>query len=341
MKEPFISLITPVYNIEHLIGKTIESALEQTYTDWEMILVDDGSPDHAGTICDEYAKKDDRIRVIHKQNEGLAAARNTGIEACTGKYFLIFEGSDLLVSKETLANICKKLAEREVDIYFARLQDMQEKGWEVTDIQKEYCVNGYFDEGGKALFQKLFENEDVLALSSPVNKVFRTAFVKENDLKFYPGIYHDDDEWLPRAISLSKTSYFTNDIIYNALAWDGSFGGAVSDKSLCKKAVDKMFLALHCCEDMDARCPGERGTLFLKSYFEYYFRIYQSGVLALNVIKDPDYQKQVCRAARQYREMFRYAWYCRSKNLRRLAFLKRFCGLDIATKLILRRYEKV
>ena len=340
MKEPFISLITPVYNIERLIGKTIESALEQSYADWEMILVDDGSPDNAGKICDEYAARDERIRVIHQKNEGLAAARNTGIDACSGKYFLIFEGSDLLVSKDTLSDICKTLEARDVDIYFARLQDMQEKGWEVTDRQKEYCVNGYFDEGGKALFQKLFENEDVLALSSPVNKVFRTAFVKENDLRFYPGIYHDDDEWLPRAISLSKLSYFTNDIVYNALAWDGSFGGAVSDKSLCKKAVDKMFLSLHCCEDMDARCPGERNTAFLRSYFEYYFRIYQSGVLALNAIKDPAYLEAVRDAVKKYDRMFYYAGLCRPKSLRLLSLLKKLFGTRFVCKLMLKRYKK-
>ena len=79
MKQPFFSLITPVYNIEKLLGITVESALSQTFCDWEMILVDDGSPDNAGALCDEYAKKDERIKVVHKQNEGLAAARNTGI----------------------------------------------------------------------------------------------------------------------------------------------------------------------------------------------------------------------------------------------------------------------
>ena len=206
MSAPFISLITPVYNIERLISKTIESALEQTFTDWEMILVDDGSPDNAGKICDEYAAKDERISVIHKKNGGLAAARNTGIKACSGKYFLIFEGSDLLVSEHTLQDIRDDLVKREVDIYFARLQDLLEKGWEITGVQAEYCVKGYFEDGGKELFVKLYDNEDTLALSSPVNKVFRTEFVKENGLWFYPGIYHDDDEWLPRAVVLSKLS---------------------------------------------------------------------------------------------------------------------------------------
>ena len=276
MKQPFFSLITPVYNIERLLEKTIQSALEQTFTDWEMILVDDGSPDKAGEICDRYAEREQRIRVIHKQNEGLAEARNTGVKACIGKYFIILEGSDLFYNKSTLENIYKTLQEREVDIYFGRLQDVMEKDWEVTNMQSEYCVEGFYENDGKKLFVTLFDNEDVLALSSPVNKLFRTEFVKNNELWFYKGIYHDDDEWLPRAIALSEKSYFTNEIIYNALTWDGCFGQMVSDKSLTRKACDKMFLAEHCCREIDRRFPNEKDTEFKKKFYEYYVRIYLS-----------------------------------------------------------------
>ena len=338
MSAPFISLITPVYNIERLIAKTIESALEQTFTDWEMILIDDGSPDNAGKICDEYAAKDSRISVIHKQNGGLAAARNTGIKACSGKYFLIFEGSDLLVSEHTLQDIHDTLVKRDVDIYFARLQDMMEKGWEVTDVQKEYCVNGYFEDGGKELFIKLYDNQDVLALSSPVNKVFRTAFVKDNDLWFYPGIYHDDDEWLPRTISLSGSSYFTNDVIYNALTWDGCLGGAVSDKSLTKKACDKMLIAEHCCEDIDKRFP-EQDTPFKKKYFEYFVRMYLDGIAALNVIKDKECLDKVKASIREHQKVFDYMKRCESSNLRKLGGMKSAFGLPFAKSLILKRYS--
>ena len=339
MSIPFISLITPVYNIERLIAKTIESALEQTFTDWEMILVDDGSPDNAGKICDEYAAKDSRISVIHKKNGGLAAARNTGIKACRGKYFLIFEGSDLLVSDHTLQDICDTLAKREVDIYFARLQDLQEKGWEVTDVQKEYCVNGYFEDGGKELFIKLYDNQVILALSSPVNKVFRTAFVKDNELWFYPGIYHDDDEWLPRTIVLSKLSYFTNDIIYNALTWDGCFGGAVSDRSLTKKACDKMLIAEHCCEDIDKRFPGE-DTPFKKKYFEYFVRMYIEGIVSLNVIKDKECRSRVEESIKTHRKVFSYMKRCESSNLHKLGSISSFLGLSIAKMFVLKRYSE-
>lgn len=338
MKQPFFSLITPVYNIEKLLGITVNSALSQTFGDWEMILVDDGSPDNAGALCDEFAAKDERIRVIHKQNEGLAAARNTGIEACSGKYFIILEGSDMLYDENTLALIHKTLCEKEVDIYFGKLQDVMETGMEVTNVQADYCVNGLFEEGGRALFVKLAENNDVLALSSPVNKVFRTAFVKENELWFYKGIYHDDDEWLPRAISLSSTSYFTNEIIYDALTWDGCLGKAVSDRSLTKKACDKMLIARHCCEDIDERFP-EKNTPFKKTYYEYFVRMYVSSIPSIKVVKDEECLKKIEESIKEHQKVFDYAAKCNSKNLKMLSIVKKLFGLNFAKKLILRRYR--
>ena len=85
---PKISIIVPVYNVEMYIHHCIDSILSQTYTDFELILVDDGSPDNCGNICDAYAQKDSRIRVIHQENSGLSAARNAGMEIANGKYIL-------------------------------------------------------------------------------------------------------------------------------------------------------------------------------------------------------------------------------------------------------------
>ena len=80
-----ISVVVPVYNVEEYVGECIESVLRQTYSDWEMLLVDDGSTDASGNICDSYAMTDGRIRVIHKANGGLSDARNAGIEGARGE----------------------------------------------------------------------------------------------------------------------------------------------------------------------------------------------------------------------------------------------------------------
>ena len=338
MKKPFFSLITPVYNIEKLIAATIESALSQTFTEWEMVLVDDGSPDNAGKICDKYAEKYDNIKVIHKQNEGLAAARNDGIKAAQGKYFLIFEGSDLFPANDTLEKIYNVLCKSDVDIYFGKLQDVLENTGEIIGEQADYCVNEFFTDGGKKLFETLYDNDDVLALSSPVNKLFKTDFVKDNELWFYKGIYHDDDEWLPRTIALSQKSYFTNEIIYSALTWDGCFGKAASDKSLTKKACDKMFLAKRCIEDIYNRFNDEKSA-FINKYTEYYVRIYVDGVCALNTVKDEDCREKI-KASIKDNSVFKYMKNCESKNLRLLVKIRKIFGLNFAIKMILKRYKK-
>jgi len=105
---PEISIIVPVYNVEKYLPRCIDSILAQTFTDFELILVDDGSPDNCGKICDEYAKKDDRIVIIHKENAGVSAARNDGLDIASGKYISFVDSDDIIhpqfyeVMKETI-----------------------------------------------------------------------------------------------------------------------------------------------------------------------------------------------------------------------------------------------
>ena len=92
--ESIISIIIPVYNVEKYLRNCIDSVINQSYTNWEMILVDDGSPDHSGAICDEYAQVDDRIHVVHQHNGGQANARNNGVNCCRGDYVTFLDSDD-------------------------------------------------------------------------------------------------------------------------------------------------------------------------------------------------------------------------------------------------------
>lgn len=93
---PTVSIIVPVYRVEKYIHRCVDSVLGQTYADFELILVDDGSPDTCPAICDEYAAKDNRVRVIHKENGGLSSARNTGIDTAQGKYLFFLDSDDVI-----------------------------------------------------------------------------------------------------------------------------------------------------------------------------------------------------------------------------------------------------
>lgn len=87
--EDLVSIIVPVYNVEKYIGKCIDSILSQSYTKFELLLINDGSVDNSGIICDTYAQKDNRIRVFHQVNKGVSSARNLGLEKYVGSYFLL------------------------------------------------------------------------------------------------------------------------------------------------------------------------------------------------------------------------------------------------------------
>ncbi len=111
-----VSIIIPVYKVEMYLARCLDSILNQIYTEWEAILIDDCSPDKSGVICDEYAKKDDRIKVIHREkNGGASAARNLGLEAATGDY-IAFIDSDDYVTEKYLRTLVKDLEKNDADI---------------------------------------------------------------------------------------------------------------------------------------------------------------------------------------------------------------------------------
>ncbi len=110
-KQPTISVIIPVYNAEHTLDRCIESVLAQSFTDWELVLVNDGSKDASGEICDRYAASDGRVRVIHKPNEGVAATRKRGIEAAKGEYSIQIDSDDWV--EPTMLEELYTIAQRE------------------------------------------------------------------------------------------------------------------------------------------------------------------------------------------------------------------------------------
>lgn len=117
--EKLVSIIIPVYNVEKYLAECIESVIRQTYTNLEILLIDDGSLDNSGKICDEYAQKDERIKVIHKENGGVSSARNVGLDMAKGEY-IAFVDSDDLVEKEYIAAMYENMQENNSDLVFCR-----------------------------------------------------------------------------------------------------------------------------------------------------------------------------------------------------------------------------
>lgn len=203
---PMISVIVPIYNVEKYLARCVDSIVNQTYKNLEIILVDDGSPDRCPQMCDDYAEKDSRIKVVHKKNGGLSDARNAGMAVATGKY-ISFIDSDDYVS----------------DDFFECLLDVMNK--ENSDIAECSVVKFYednrFDEFSDDLSVKTYDTQDAMSAliaENPFhqhvwNKLYKTELVK--DIPYAVGKLNEDEFWTYRVFGrankvarLNKTMYY-------------------------------------------------------------------------------------------------------------------------------------
>lgn len=181
-----ISVVIPIYKVERYVAKTIESVQHQDFDSYEIILVDDGSPDNSGKICDQYATSDSRIKVIHKENGGVMSARFAGVDAAEGKYIAFLDGDDRM-PPTALSNFYKAMKEKEVDYVNGVCVDIDENGNRINDVIYGTSFNGilegnekyrrFISEHPKGLNMKMWR-KDVL-LSEP--RVVVHPSIKNNE----------------------------------------------------------------------------------------------------------------------------------------------------------------
>ncbi len=181
---PMISLIIPVYHVEQVLPRCLDSVMLQSYKDFECILVDDGSPDGSGAICDAYALKDSRFRVIHKENCGVSAARNTGLDAAKGTY-LAFSDSDDALHPDYLKALCE--VHDSFDIVTAGAQIIHDDG------RIQYGLPAYDEEVVIMDIKSILNCVDRKALNSVWGKRYKRSMIEENKIRFDEGISLGED----------------------------------------------------------------------------------------------------------------------------------------------------
>lgn len=190
---PKISVIVPVYRVEKYLGRCVNSLLGQTLSDIEIILVDDGSPDGCPALCDEFAKKDGRIKVLHKENEGLGLARNSGMSLAVGEY-IAFVDSDDYVKSEMYRTLYEAAQRESADIAMCGLccigGIMSAKE---NDVQNINCFDGYTVFDGKEGIDRLMldisgalpkEDQDSRYGFSSVKNIYRKEVLEKNKIRF-------------------------------------------------------------------------------------------------------------------------------------------------------------
>ena len=204
-----ISIIIPIYNVEKFVKQAVNSALNQTYKNLEIILVDDGSTDASGQICDEYSAIDARVKVIHQVNRGLSAARNAGLEIATGTYVMFLDADDFLEE-----NACEVLYH------------------EIEKTKADYVIGNYIHVtyNGQKWNKPLFDTEkytqfklsiedyqkSFFVMNSVVwNKIFRRAFIEKHQLRFIPKAIAEDAIFSIYCYTHTDNAYYINDVVYN------------------------------------------------------------------------------------------------------------------------------
>ena len=222
--DSLVSVIVPVYNVENYLDRCIKSLASQTYHNLQIILVDDGSPDNCPQICDEWANKDSRIKVLHKENGGLSDARNAGIEMATGEYISFVDSDDY------------------VDLHFIELllQTLLQENSDIVECKVvKFFENGSFETASDDLAIKEFSTEEALLaliedneLHQHVwNKLYKASLVK--DVLYPVGKYHEDEFWTYQVFGRAqKVTKINKSLYYYFQRNDSIMGQGYSIKRL-------------------------------------------------------------------------------------------------------------
>ena len=210
---PKASVIVPVYKVEEYLEKCVQSILAQTERNFELILVDDGSPDRCGALCDSLAQTDSRIRVIHQENQGLGGARNTGIREARGDWLLLVDSDDWIEPK-ILEKAMEAGLREEADLVMFAFRTVDEQGRELgvfrEDMPKERGIG-------------LQEHKEAL-LTAPCawNKLYRRSFFQGTGLAYPPRVWYEDLRTTPKLMAKAGRMVFLDEVGYNYLQRQGS-----------------------------------------------------------------------------------------------------------------------
>lgn len=286
---PFISVIIPVYNTENYLRKCLDSVLAQSFADFEVLLINDGSTDGSGKICDEYAKKDKRIKVFHKENGGVSSARNLGLDNAKGEW-ISFVDSDDTVKENYLLNLTLNI-EFEIDLIIGGFIKTDENGNLIKGELK--LENTTFSKNNK----DVLINHTLFNIGFPVAKLFKRELIATNYISFPLEVkMYEDSLFLMDYLYFCSNIKLVNTQDYNYVEVKGSQSFKIHDFTseynaaylLYKQATDKYGLSL---DDLkgDYYELGKRvSTSMIRSIISLFINDYSKNksINYLNTIND-------------------------------------------------------
>lgn len=274
MEMPLISVIVPVYNVEAYLDRCVQSIVDQSYKNLEIILVDDGSPDNCPAMCDAWAEKDSRVKVVHKQNGGLSDARNAGMAISTGE-LMGFVDSDDWIAPDMYQHLHDLLEADGSDIAACGVEMVWEDGAPSRMLTKAGCCVLDQEEAMRAIIEESW-------LKQPVwYKLYKTALLR--DIPFPVGKYHEDVFWSYQAVAKAQKVSVSDKVCYYYAQRSGSIMG----EGYSLKRLDVVEAKI-------------RRTAFVQEHFpalesltqiDLLFTCMYHGQLAIKNLKKPEREK--------------------------------------------------
>lgn len=289
-----LSVVIPVYNVQDYLTQCIESVLNQTYQDIEVILVDDGSTDRSLSICKSFEQKDKRVHVIQQEHKKAAAARNMGIRLAKGE-FLTFVDSDDFVDLTAYDKLLKIMQENKLDVIRGSYR-IEKNGCYCDDIARKQIGRDVMS--GAAFFNCVY-GKNIYCAHVGIG-IYRTNYIRDNNLYFFEGITHEDELWIPRMVVHANRIQYVDCYFYYYRYREGS---VMRKKDHTQNGVDCVTVAYQLAkETVPKQCRRAWNDNILGKYFfgftwaRMYRAEYRKGLSSWFVVKHVSSFKNGIRA---------------------------------------------
>lgn len=291
-----VSIIIPVYNVENELQRCLDSIIPQLTDEMEVILIDDGSMDSSGTICDRNAECSAFLQVIHQSNAGLSEARNRGLQVAVGDY-IVFIDSDDYIEPGSLKAISEMIAETHYDIIVMRAQVVYDNATSYPKMQYTVQPGVY---SGIKYYSSIQKANKGFASNCVQFNAYSHSFIKENGLRFYPGIIHEDELWSLTCFIKAEQVLCTNLLFYNHFVREGSIMHSSNNR---KRAESSIII----CNEL-LRIIGTFDKNSVRAFYDRWVFIFLRGMICA----DEELRNQYCRLIKRW-EVLRYAFYPRQR----------------------------
>lgn len=281
VKKPDITVVIPAYNVETYIERCVQSVVKgtfpgQTGKQLEILIVEDGSTDQTGNICDRLEKENESVRVIHQENGGLSAARNTGMANAGGTYLLFLDGDDSLEA-ETLDTLYNTMEAEKLDALFFGAIEVEEVSGQVnleTSYNRPELTNEVMT--GEQLFCEMVTGRNYIGCA--VLYMVRRDLYEKNNLRFEPRLIHEDQVFTPQVLFAAERAAYRNYLFYHRYNRPGSIMRSVSHTSETEnysRVVEKLdeFAKKTVMEEASRVCFYKHLTGFVKTVMFHYCKI--------------------------------------------------------------------